>query len=338
MHKDDNNDTWGDINALIKERVKEETIKVTWTKGHATEEDIAKGKASQEEKRRNGAADRLATAGIAQNDIDGVMIKAAKQRTTVTALQQTKLVKMRLNRQELTALDQAEEQQLNEDAQLIEEMQQAFNPKESTSKGTNVTSEEPATEKGERKPWQYVNIKVPNYQWDNGPGKPSSKLKADTLPSNLKEDQQSWWYKNEKGKMCRIRLDFPLQLWGEVGNWCEKLKWGDRQPGQLKGVTWLELVTDFEIAAGINCQRPQGKDTWGERAGLLRGIVKLIVTIRGKGASELDTDYGSSPRITALAPFGARFLSGLCRRPQFVAGDATAKAVAVNAWQWAEEG
>ena len=51
----------------------------------------------------------------------------------------------------------------------------------------------------------------------------------------------------------------------------------------------------------------------------------------------MDTIYGTSPRITALAPFGAKFLSGLLRRPTFVAGDATVKAVAVNAWQWAED-
>ena len=56
MHKDDNNDIWKSITSLIAERAKNETIKVTWTKGHATDEDIAKGKASQEEK---GGMERL---------------------------------------------------------------------------------------------------------------------------------------------------------------------------------------------------------------------------------------------------------------------------------------
>ena len=51
----------------------------------------------------------------------------------------------------------------------------------------------------------------------------------------------------------------------------------------------------------------------------------------------MDTCYGSSRRITALAPLGAKILSGLLRRPTFVAGEAAIKAVAVNAWQWAEE-
>ena len=98
------------------------------------------------------------------------------------------------------------------------------------------------------------------------------------------------------------------------------------------------MVADFEIAPGINCKRPEGNETWGARAEPLRGIVKLILTIRGKGAGEMEAFYGTSRRITALAPFGAKFLSGLLRRPEFVAGEATVKAVAVNAWQWAEEG
>ena len=62
-------------------------IKVTWTKGHATEEDISKGRTSLEEKARNIAADKLATDGIAMNEADAVMVKAARQRKTITAMQ-----------------------------------------------------------------------------------------------------------------------------------------------------------------------------------------------------------------------------------------------------------
>ena len=70
---------------------------------------------------------------------------------------------------------------------------------------------------------------------------------------------------------------------------------------------------------------------------MLRGIVKLILKVRGPGTGAMEDFFGNSKRITALAPFGANFLSGLLRKPVFVAGEATVKAVAVNAWQWAEE-
>ena len=195
MHKEDNNDIWEAITGQKEERIKEEAIKVTWKKGHATDEDIAKGKARQEERSRNGEADKLATQWFASNSIDCVMVKAAKQRKTVAALQQTKLVKMWLNRQEVTALDLAEQQQLDEEAQVIAEMQEAFKEKESKEQKPEEGIETPGTKEGERRPWQYVKIKVPTYQWENGKGDHSTKLKVDILPDNLKEEQQSWWYK-----------------------------------------------------------------------------------------------------------------------------------------------
>ena len=86
-------------------------------------------------------ADKLATEGIASNQGDGVMIKAAKQRRTVTALQQTKLVKMWLNRQDLAALDLAEKQHLDEEAEAIAEMQEAFKKEESKDQMPKETIE-----------------------------------------------------------------------------------------------------------------------------------------------------------------------------------------------------
>ena len=71
---------------------------------------------------------------------------------------------------------------------------------------------------------------------------------------------------------------------------------------------------------------------------MLRGIVKLILQVRGPSKVALETVYVTSRRITSLAPFGALHLGGLFRRPKFVGGDITIKAIAVNAWQWAEGG
>ena len=299
---------------------------------------MERGRTNPEEKERNIAADKLATEGIAMNEIDEVMVKTARQRKTITALQQTKLVKMWMNRQDLAAMDEADQQQWDEEAANIAEMQKAFETKEPPKDLLQEGEEEGTKDKEGRRPWQFVKIKVPNYRWELEEGEKCEELKPDTMPANLKEGQQSWWYDKPTGGNNRIRIDFPLHLWGEVGNWWGQLKWGERNPGQLKGVTWLELLADFEIATGVNCKKPQGEATWGSRAELLRGIVKLILKVRGPGAAEMENFFGTSKRITALAPFGAKFLSGLRRRPTFVAGEATIKAVAVNAWQWAEEG
>jgi hypothetical protein len=225
--------------------------------------------------------------------------------------------------------------QMDEEAAAIEEMQQAFQEgAKKPSETIEVESKDEDKKEEGRRPWQYVKIRVPSYQWDLEEGEERMALKKDTMPASLKEEQQTWWYDLASGGRNRIRLDFPLHLWGEIGNWWSKLKWGQRYAGKLKGVTWLELLVDFEIASGINCKRPQNEANWGARAELLRGIVKLILKVRGNEGT-METIYGTSPRITALAPFGAKFLSGLLRRPKFVAGEATIKAIAVNAWQWA---
>ena len=176
--------------------------------------------------------------------------------------------------------------QLDEEAAAIEEMQQAFK-KEANNPDTIQEGESKGENKDEegRRPWQYVKIKVPTYQWELEEGEVKISLKAGTMPAHLKEEQQSWWYDLASGGRNRIRIDFPLHLWGEIGNWWSKLKWGQRRAGMLKGVTWLELLVDFEIASGINCKKQQDEANWGARAELLRGIVKLIIKVRGTGGT-----------------------------------------------------
>ena len=89
------------------------------------------GRTNPEEKARNIEADKLATDGIAMNEADAVMIKATRQRKTITALPQTKLVKIWISRQDLAAIDEAEQQQqLDEEEARIAEMQKAFEVKE----------------------------------------------------------------------------------------------------------------------------------------------------------------------------------------------------------------
>ena len=134
-------------------------LKVTWTKGHATEEDMLKGRTSLEEKARNIVADKLATDEIAMKEADVVMVKAARQRKTITALQQTKLVKIWINRQDLAAMDEAEQQQLDEEAATIVEMQEAFKQKECPNNpplGPDEEEKEDCKDKEGRRPWQFV--------------------------------------------------------------------------------------------------------------------------------------------------------------------------------------
>lgn len=291
IQKQDNKDIWDCIAARIKERAARAAIRVTWTKGHVKEEHITRGQTDAVELARNRAADKLATAGIAMNDVDGIMLKAARQRKLIAAIQQTMLVKMWLNRQELQALDEQEQKAIDDEAEAIAEMEGLFNqqqhpPQQSADTEFETTNLDAVQDS--RKPWRYVKAKVPTYKWDASGGDIFLELKPDWMPSSLRDGQKSWWYDLDSGGRNRIRIDFPLHLWVEIGPCWSQVRWRDRSPGLLRGVTWLELLVDFELLSGINCMRPQSTATWGARAELLRGIVKLVLKVRGPGATALD--------------------------------------------------
>ena len=133
-----------------------------------------------------------------------------------------------------------------------------------------------------------------------------------------------------------MQLNFPLHLWGEVAAWWQLLSWSPLAAtrGSKDKVTWLELVIDFELSTGVNCAHPDKVTGWGEKAVMLRQVVKLILSARGGGPKELHNLYGEDKNVYTLAPFGKKEAAGLRRRPKFV-DESTPKAVARNAWTWA---
>ena len=270
------------------------------------------------------------------------MIKVARQAKLITALQQTKLVKIWLRRQELVAQDRQQQEELDEEAAAIAELEAEFEVAGGTAQNNRSEAETPQENSENldlhgRRSWQCVKARVPAYNWDLADGEEAFVLKDDTFPSKLKEGQTTWWYDLALGGRNRIRLDFPLHLWSEIGTWWQKLRWGPKLPGHLNGVFWLELLVDFELSTGVDCKQPQLTADWGKRAELLRSVLKLILKVRSPVPEALAATFGASRRISSLAPFGFQFLGGLTRRVTFVS-KATPKGVAVNAWQWAEEG
>ena len=160
-------------------RIEAGSIRITWTKEHATEEDISSGHTTEEEKSRNRGADELATRGIAKNEVDGVMVKAAKQRRSIVALQQTMLVNMSPHRQELRALDEHDQQQLDEEAAAIADLEVEF-AQHQPAAGDQETQEH--LHEGGRRSWSYVKAKLLTYMWDSGDGINEFKLKVDPMP------------------------------------------------------------------------------------------------------------------------------------------------------------
>ena len=87
VHKLDDTDIWPSVNDCIKDRAARDAIRVTWTKGHATQDDLDQGRSTEEERQRNAAADELATDAINRSPSDRVLFKATRQTKLLTALQ-----------------------------------------------------------------------------------------------------------------------------------------------------------------------------------------------------------------------------------------------------------
>ena len=218
MYKQDDADIWGSIAARIKDRTANRSLRVTWTKGHVTDEHVAGGKATEEERIKNRAVDVLATLGIQKNEANGIEIKAAIQRKRMAMIQQTMLVKIWLHRQDLIAQDSEEQAALDEEAAAIAEVEGEFDQDKLNfvTEHDELPNSEPQRESG-RRSWHFVKTKVPVYQWDMIAGSTTFVLKPDTMPAGLKA--ANWYYDLATGGRDRIRVDFPLHLWGEVGKW-----------------------------------------------------------------------------------------------------------------------
>ena len=88
MPKDDHVDIWPSVKRCLRQRAATQAIRVTWCRGHASEEDVEAGLITRIDRDGNHGADELATRGVLQNVSHSRVIRAAKQRKIITVLHQ----------------------------------------------------------------------------------------------------------------------------------------------------------------------------------------------------------------------------------------------------------
>ena len=124
--------------------------------------------------------------------------------------------------------------------------------------------------------------------------------------------------------------------------WWQKLQWSERAELRPAGealsstqVSYAELLIDFELTTGLRCSKDgQARDSWSERAKLLRVVLKILLNLRGGKGGGLHKFYGENRGrpSTSLAVFGAKRLPGLNRPPVFALGLSAVRCIATNAW------
>ena len=86
--KDDNVDIWPSVKKCLRQRASTQSIQVTWCRGHTSEDDVIAGLITKADRDGNHGADELATKGVLLNNNHSRLIRVARQRKTVTVLQQ----------------------------------------------------------------------------------------------------------------------------------------------------------------------------------------------------------------------------------------------------------
>ena len=188
--------------------------------------------------------------------------------------------------------------------------------------------------------WSVIKKQVPLYQWNQAHGDKQCVLGDDALVHKLSDAQKSYAITTSRGTK-RKRLPFPWRLWEPAAWWWQQLRWtcmdSEREYGSSLAshqVSFMELVIDFEISTGFRCDRHNVQEhTWGTKAETLAKRIEMLTEVRKSSMGELKAGFGKSNKVTSLAPFGARNVVGLKRRPAFVAGMATIRCIATNAFR-----
>lgn len=326
---------------MLEERNFQRKIKVSWCKGHATQDHIDRGLSTEIEHERNEEADKLADEGRKKH----VMIKEetikAQQRKRIARLVQTmqvKIWKLRADKLEEEAMQRAaEEDEAGQLEEIEAEWERAIKEKEGRE------DQEKARPKEEKAglSWRQIQIKVPAYDWEVGEGGTMIKWKPDVIGKRICQSQLAY---RIKGQTKKFRLNFPARLWEPVNWWLEQLRWSERDEVEdgkrliQKRTTFLELVVDFELATGVSCDYDEAeKGTWGERAMLLKKVIRSIVSVRGpKHGTTMKKLFGEIRLCSSLVAFGAGRMEGLRRKPEFFTREAAIRCIAKNAWEVGE--
>ena len=337
----DNDDVWMLVKPQVDKRHNIGTLKVTWAKGHATEEDVANGRCTLIEQKRNKEADELAEKGRLLRGRSTYLARAAVLRTRMAMVAQTMLLKVWEERRELIKNEDLRKAAMEEELDEVDNYEQEWLAAQEAAhqEDEEALRQEAPREQEASGGWKEARRRVPLYTWEVTKGEFESGLKNDPVKDQIAEGRKNFSYLNDKGRKVLWKPGFPLALWEPVAWWWSQLKWSARAGGRAEGtlaeyqVSWLELVVDFELTTGRACDRDcPTKSPWATRAKLLRVIVKALLTVRGDNWKDLPKAFGDGRKTMTLAPFGAGRLPGLQRRPAFVGGVATIRCIGSNAW------
>ncbi len=212
------------------QRLGEDRVRVRWTKGHATPEDIEQGKSTERDAQRNEEADNLVQAGMQgwaipkwQCDLYFQTRRVAilTHRMYIAVLQARMKSKMEREMQEVAMrMDGG-------DVRMGMETQQGMM--------MEMRAQQPETQGWtEEENEEWIKGRYPGYKWNQGIGDEGRRYPlTEEIPS------REWKY------LPQSFLE-PLVWFWDTANWAT----GVAHQGRMRGTTWLQLAADFEALTG----------------------------------------------------------------------------------------
>jgi ribonuclease HI len=301
-----------------------------WIKGHAEQDLVDHGGITAEERYGNHRADELAVHGRKKHPQNPQSGADAKTRKQVAMITQMMAIKILMNRSRMR-----KEQELEEEEEKGEEIALGLTSV-SERPGINQTCKgleelfppgEDGGDEKSKKVFDKLIERFPNAIRTNPTGGGVC-VKLGSIPRTLSEGRTRWSYP--------IHWLLPLKwYWEHLEFPCE-----DDELSR-KGVSWLELVTDFEIATRVmlcgtkvtrkGCEKRKGShhgkgsDTVAQRMYNFAAASRRTLQICGGAKLPQSTSIGT------LFPYGGRSVAGHPNRPRLMNPEAVFRELATQA-------
>ena len=351
-------DLWQEARqAIFPEAAPQLKVKVSWTKGHATDEHIAKGLSTPLEKERNIQADILAeqasrvhAATVRQQDLayarTALAIICQDMYTILYDHFRTHNPKLSTNKANCGGEPSLEPALSSSSSAGLVGGASSEEQGEAGNGGTSDHFRRGSVGSFDERMLTHRR-KYPSYPWGNYDLQNIGRLTSMGLENidAVTEIRANCIITN--GKNVKYGAAFDKLLWEPAVWYFNTLRWGEVKDRNLsehftsRQCSFAELAIDFELSTGVRLVHKDGTTatTWAQRAHQIKLLVKAIVRFCGlKAGTSYKKFFEPQGDVSTLKSFGIGTIPGVNRRPRFLSQTRTEIAICGNAKYFIDKG
>ena len=252
-------------------------LRVSFVKGHATELDVALGRASPREALWNAEADTLAVAGAALHALPQALVLRFQKQAAVTTLMQRTLLELHAERTRLWQTSQS----AGPDGQHPE-ADRAADPLEADEDAARALQDDPPRQLDVQHVLQNPQTALPRYCWakpDGGTRCRLQPLPSKVGPATLRQDRHKGCPSHNPWVYGYGLLEPLFWFWAS-------LRWVDEANASsdvVQSTSFMELAIAFQLLTGVLAADPKhgASPTMQQRVHWFRSASKRLEAIIG---------------------------------------------------------